>query len=110
MFCCDVNIQTRRAPTVTTILYTKLKFINKHKAAKQRENYTGVIHFVVHVLFLRIGCATYIIRSLYLTALRWFFCGEPKHVAKYSSTSYTKIVAIDGSSTLNFELDNIIVN
>ena len=38
------------------------------------------------------------------------FCGEPKHVAKYSSTSYTKIVAIDGSSKINFELHNIIVN
>jgi hypothetical protein len=45
-----------------------------------------------------------------LYSLTMVFCGERKHVAKYGSTSYTNIVAIDGSSTLNFELDNIIVN
>ena len=38
------------------------------------------------------------------------FYGKPKHVAKKISTSYTKIVAIDGSSILIFELDNLIVN
>jgi len=48
--------------------------------------------------------------SLYLVAWRRRFCGEPKHVAKYSSTSYTNIVAINGSSVINIELDSLIVN
>ena len=55
-------------------------------------------NFVVLVLFVPIGCATYITFTLYLTAWRWHFCEEPKHVAKYSSNSYTKIIAIEDSN------------
>ena len=38
-----------------------------------------------------------------------FFC-KPKLVVKYSSTSYTKIVAIDDSIILTFEFDKLIAN